>query len=271
MTRAVPAIAVEFVRRAEAVRLAAYQDSAGVWTIGVGHTGPEVVQGLTATDAQADAWLAQDLAVAAGRLAARVDEPVILALTDHEYAALLSFVFNLGAGAGWTIWKVLNARRLDLVPDQIKRFDKARDPRTGALVDVPGLMHRRLAEVALWSAPDVDAAVAVVASAPIPAPPSSATRAADTPPTPAPVKPLARSKSFVASCASAAAGVAACTAPVVGQVSSGVKSVSDAIAPYADANDHIKQVQSVLMMAMAGLAVATVGLVWLKHRNAAAS
>lgn len=267
MTRAVPAIAVQFVSRAEACRLTAYQDSAGIWTNGYGNT-DGVSRGLVITQAQADADLARNLGVAAARLAVRVNEPVILALTDHEYAALLSFVFNLGAQAGWTIWKVLNDRRLDLVPDQMKRFDKARDPRTGVLVDVPGLMNRRLAEVALWNAPDVDAAIAEVAAAPVQPPPSSTTRAADTPPTPPPpAPPIAQSKSFVASCATAASGVAACVAPLVGQISGGVKNVSDALSPYADANDHIKQIQGVLMTVMAGLAVATVVLVWLKHRD----
>jgi len=259
---------VQFIARAEGRRLTAYRDSAGVWTIGTGHTGPEVIAGLTITDAQADIDLACDLGIAARRLELRVNEAVILALSDHQYAALLSFVFNLGAEAGWTIWAVLNQNRLDLVPDQMKRFDKARDPKTGALVDVPGLMNRRLAEVALWTAPDVDAAIAQVAAAPIPPPPSSTTRAADTPPTPPPpAPPIVQSKSFVASCATAASGVAACAAPLVGQVSGGVKSVSDALSPYADANDHIKQVQGVLMTVMAGLAVVTVVLVWLKHRD----
>jgi cobalamin biosynthesis Mg chelatase CobN len=131
-------------------------------------------------------------------------------------------------------------------------------------------MHRRLAEVALWNTPDVEAAIAVVASAPTPPPPSSTTRAADTPPTPAaPAKPLVQSKSFASACASAAAGVAACAAPVVGQVSNGVKSVSDAISPYAAANEHVGRAQSALTLVMAVLAVATVVLVWLKHRRAA--
>ncbi|MDR3513877.1 MAG: lysozyme [Caulobacteraceae bacterium] len=284
MTRPVPDLAVQAVLRFEGEVLRVYDDKRpnvilkpgdpvlGTLTAGTGHTGSDVVIGMTVTPELSAAWRRRDLETAARRLANVVNEPVILALTEHEYAALLDFVFNLGDGdpakPRWDIWNVLNARRLDLVPDQMKRFDKIRDRKTGVSEEVPGLMHRRLAECALWTTPDIEAAAAIATSAPVPPPPSSVTREADTPQTLPPVKPLVQSKSFVASCASAAAGVAACTAPVVGQVSSGVKSVSDAIAPYADANDHIKQAQAALMMVMAGLAVATVVLVWLKNRNA---
>ena len=51
----------------------------------------------------------------------------------------MSFVFNLGAGAKWTIWKVLKARRFDEVPPQLMRFVNA-----GGRV-VKGLVNRRAA------------------------------------------------------------------------------------------------------------------------------
>ena len=96
MTRPVPQIAIDFVKGAEACDLASYADSGGVWTIGYGHTGLAIVRGLTITQDQADAYLAADLAVAADRLAAVVKASAINALADHQYAALISFVFNLG-------------------------------------------------------------------------------------------------------------------------------------------------------------------------------
>jgi len=45
----------------EKCRLQSYQDSGGVWTVGWGHTGPEVTQGMTYTQQQADAQLQKDL------------------------------------------------------------------------------------------------------------------------------------------------------------------------------------------------------------------
>ncbi len=53
----------------EGCELSAYPDPASggaPWTIGYGHTGPDVVPGLTISQAQAEAWLKQDAAVAAG-------------------------------------------------------------------------------------------------------------------------------------------------------------------------------------------------------------
>ncbi len=54
MMRAIPDIAVEFVAKWEVLRLKAYQDSAGVWTIGYGHIAG-VKQGDTCTPTQAKA------------------------------------------------------------------------------------------------------------------------------------------------------------------------------------------------------------------------
>ena len=53
----------------EGCRLSAYPDPASggaPWTIGYGHTGAEVVPGLTITQEQANAWLKQDVAEGAG-------------------------------------------------------------------------------------------------------------------------------------------------------------------------------------------------------------
>jgi lysozyme len=271
MTRPIPKIAFDFIRQAEAMRLTGYADSTGVATIGVGHTGADVRIGMTITQAQSDAWLAQDLVTAAARLAIKVDEAAILRLADHQYAALLSFAFNLGVGGHppWAIWTLLNAGRLDLIPDQIRRFDKAMV--NGQLTVVPGLDHRRLAEVALWNTADAAAAVAVIQAAPVAPPPSSQTRAADTPPTPPPVKPLARSKSFAASAATAAAATASAALPLIEQASGGVRQVSAAIAPYADGNDLLGRLQQGLTLALAALAVSTVVFLWLKHARAKAA
>ena len=53
------------LKQFEGCNLTAYQDQRGVWTIGYGHTGPEVKEGLVSTQAQADAQLAADVATRA--------------------------------------------------------------------------------------------------------------------------------------------------------------------------------------------------------------
>src|SRR6185312_5241795 len=48
----------------EGLQLSAYPDQGGVWTVGYGHTGPDVHAGLTITRQQADMFLHADLAAA---------------------------------------------------------------------------------------------------------------------------------------------------------------------------------------------------------------
>ena len=80
----------------EAAKNKAYQDTVGVWTIGVGHTGPEVHEGLVWTDQQIFDAFAIDIA----RFENAVNDACkTVTLTPNEFDALVSFSFNLGAGA----------------------------------------------------------------------------------------------------------------------------------------------------------------------------
>ena len=86
----------EFVSKVaefEGLRTLAYKCPGGVWTIGYGHTGG-VKSGQRCTRWQAEAWLREDLAVAAGEV-----EALGLELTQGQAEALVDFVFNLGIGA----------------------------------------------------------------------------------------------------------------------------------------------------------------------------
>ena len=163
MIRPVPQIACDFVAQHEACRLEAYRDVGGVWTIGYGHT-LGVTKGATCSVALAKLWLQDDLATAAKRLAGVVDEAVLLKLTDHQYAALVSFAFNCGTPPKATLWKVLNAGQLERVPTELGRWICA-----GGKV-IPGLVNRRAVEVALWNTPDDAKPV------PVPPPSSAVTR-----------------------------------------------------------------------------------------------
>lgn len=95
----------------EGVVLSAYKDSAGILTIGVGHTSaagePKVTAGLTITARQASEILTRDLAVFEKAVNADVKVP----LNQNEFDALVSLVFNIGAGAfkGSTLLRKLNA------------------------------------------------------------------------------------------------------------------------------------------------------------------
>lgn len=111
MTRTVSPAGRAAIRQREGCRLTAYRDSVGVLTIGVGHTGrmsaPKVFAGMKITSAQADAFLAADLAPVDAAIAAAVKVP----LTQNQYDACASLAFNIGTGGfiGSTVVHKLNA------------------------------------------------------------------------------------------------------------------------------------------------------------------
>jgi len=147
MSRPVSDAGLDLVRTFEGLRTEAYRCPAGVWTIGYGHTG-DVQPGQRISAEQAEQILRDDLAACGDQ----VDELVGVQLTDCQFAALVSFVFNAGAGAlrGSTLRRRLNGGDYDCVPTELAKWVKATDPRTGQKVSLPGLVRRRAAEGELW-------------------------------------------------------------------------------------------------------------------------
>jgi lysozyme len=265
--RPVPQLALDFIGGAEGCRLTAYRDSTGRWTIGWGHTGLEVVEGLTISLAQAVAYRFSDAVKAAGRIANSVTEATIQRLTEHQYAALVSFSFNVGFGheACPTLIAVLEAGNLDAVPVQMMLFTHGRV--NGVEQIIPGLTHRRMAEVVLWRHPDADAALAIIAASPDTPPPSSETLAMDTPPASLPSAVLIKSKHFVAACASGVGTVGVACAQNIKGLGDGITS---ALAPYAE-HSTILQTLNGHVLVIAGAAAAAVPiLMLLSNRKAAA-
>lgn len=128
---------LELIESFEGLRLTSYQDSVGVWTIGYGHT-QGVQPGQIITQQQAQAFLQQDLGVAEAAV-----NKLGLTLTDNQFAALVSFTFNLGAGN----LNKLMSQGIAAAADRILLFDHA-----GGKV-LPGLTRRREAERALFLTP----------------------------------------------------------------------------------------------------------------------
>lgn len=86
---------IDLLIEREGVRKRAYQDTKGIWTIGVGHTGPEVYDGLYWTEEQCREAFKKDV----GRFEAAVNACVDVPLEQHEFDALVSFSFNCGERA----------------------------------------------------------------------------------------------------------------------------------------------------------------------------
>ena len=132
-----PALAAGFVSGWEGERLTAYPCSAGVWTIGFGHT-KGVKQGDTCTEEQARAWLLEDLADTQIRLARYINVPV----TQNEAIALVSLAFNVGVGAlsCSKLLRKLNSGDREGAAEEFLDFDLANGKR------LAGLTRRRKAE-----------------------------------------------------------------------------------------------------------------------------
>jgi len=127
----------------EGLRLRAYQDAGGVWTIGYGHTGPDVRAGRTIDEAAATELLLEDL-----QLALRcVNDAVHVSLTQGQFDALVDFCFNAGRGSflGSTLLRCVNQGAFDRAAAQFGLWVHA-----GGAVQ-PGLVRRRAAEAAMFN------------------------------------------------------------------------------------------------------------------------
>lgn len=146
MTRPVNSAGQALIKEFEGCELVAYLCPANIWTIGWGHTSaagaPSVHAGLRITQALADEIFVRDLEP----YARCVEQHVKVKLTDNQFAALVSFTYNVGQGAfrSSTLLKKLNAGDYDAVPAELKKWNKG-----GGKV-LPGLVRRRAAEAALW-------------------------------------------------------------------------------------------------------------------------
>lgn len=138
--------ALDLIKHFEGQRLTAYQDSVGVWTIGIGHTGADVTPGKTISASDALKLLEADADIAA----AGVSALLAVAVTQSEFDALTSFAFNLGIGAlkTSTLLKKLNAGDPQGAADEFPRWVNAGGRR------LQGLVKRRAAERAMFLGQD---------------------------------------------------------------------------------------------------------------------
>lgn len=121
----------------------AYRCPAGVWTIGWGCT-EGVTEGMIVTAEQATAMLAAEM----GKHETAVERLVKVPLTQGQFDALVSFSYNVGAGAleGSTLLRLLNAGDYDGARGQFGRWTKA------AGVELAGLVRRRAREAEVFGA-----------------------------------------------------------------------------------------------------------------------
>lgn len=88
---------LELIKRFEGYRSKAYQDGAGIWTCGYGHTAG-VTATTTCTQSTATAWLRADVAIAEREVSRLITDQHVN-LQQCQFDALVSLVFNIGTGA----------------------------------------------------------------------------------------------------------------------------------------------------------------------------
>lgn len=133
-----------FIMQHEGMKLNAYPDPAtggDPWTIGIGHT-TGVRSGDTCTQEQAMEWLREDCVTAEKCIA----NSVKVALTQPQYDALVSLIFNIGCGnfGKSTLLRHLNEGDDAAAADQFLVWNKA----AGHVM--AGLTNRREAEKELF-------------------------------------------------------------------------------------------------------------------------
>lgn len=128
----------------EGCRLKAYRCPAGVLTIGYGHTGPDVTEGMSITAAQAVALFNADVDKFARSVEASFQG---VALKQKQFDALVSLAYNIGLGGlkKSTLYKKVMANPDD--PTIRAEFMKHVNARVGGVLKpLPGLVKRRTAE-----------------------------------------------------------------------------------------------------------------------------
>ena len=138
------------VKRFEGLKLDAYQDVAGVWTIGYGHI-RGVQPGMHISEDQAEQALRDDLHNAEYVVETATEEAET---TGNQFSAMVAFCFNVGS-ANFRSSSLLRdhlAGNNTAAADAFLLWNKAHVG--GTLQEVKGLTNRRAAERQLYMTPD---------------------------------------------------------------------------------------------------------------------
>jgi len=132
---------LSLIKKFEGCELKAYRCAANVLTIGYGST-KGVTEDMEITQEEAESLLQEEMHEYEGY----INDMVKVPLEQHQFDAMVSWVFNLGSGnlSSSTLLKKLNNSEYDEVPAQIRRWNKA----GGKVLD--GLIRRREAEAKMF-------------------------------------------------------------------------------------------------------------------------
>lgn len=135
---------IDIIKKHEGLRLEAYLPTPNdVWTIGYGHT-HTTKQGMKITAGQAESLLRKDITW----VEKAVNKLVVVPLTQNQFDALSSLVFNIGEGgfSSSTLLRLLNSGDYEGAANQFLRWNRQK----GRVLN--GLTKRREEERKLFLA-----------------------------------------------------------------------------------------------------------------------
>ena len=141
-------MALNTIQHFEGLKLKAYKDSVGIWTVGFGNifnldTGNPIKEGDEISLETAERWLKIEV----DNLQAKMRKVITVPLNDNQWTALTSLAYNIGFGAfkRSTLLRLLNAgASKEEVAKQFLRWNKAGGK------EIKGLTNRRQAEHNLY-------------------------------------------------------------------------------------------------------------------------
>lgn len=136
---------LNLIKSFEGLRLKAYKDSVGIWTIGYGHTKNVKFTDII-TNAEATAFLLDDLQGFERIINSLVQVPI----TQNQYDAMVSLTFNIGGGnfKKSSVLRYVNQGEFTKAANSFLLFNKARIK--GVLTVLQGLANRRAKERQLF-------------------------------------------------------------------------------------------------------------------------
>jgi lysozyme len=146
MARKINDAGLSLIKQFEGCKLTAYQDVAGIWTIGYGHI-RGVQPGMQMTQAQAEQTLADDL----GGTENAVENALAgAAARDNQYAAMVALTFNIGSAnfRQSTVLRDHRAGNFSGAADAFLMWNKSHV--NGQMQEIAGLTRRRRAERQLY-------------------------------------------------------------------------------------------------------------------------
>lgn len=134
---------INLLKELEGCRLEAYKCSAGVWTIGYGHTGKTINMNTKITQAEAENFLKIDLEY----FEKGVNNAVKVGINQNQFDSLVCFSYNVGLSAfqSSTMLRKINMNKFKEVPKEFKKWVYA------GKTKIKGLEIRREKEIKLWN------------------------------------------------------------------------------------------------------------------------